>query len=375
MKTLGILGSGQLARMTAIEALRYGFEVIIFCNDKDKSPAEHVATETIKGEVTDQKALDTFMNKCDIVTLENEFIDLAILEFIDEKYPEKLYPNSQTFRLIGDKLSEKIHFQKNGIPVVPYHLVSNKNDVIQFIETHSLPIVLKSIKGGYDGYGNVTVKSLDEIESALNRLKGEIIAEAFISYEKELAISVARNKSGEIKTYPIAYTKQENHICHFVEVPAPISIDIENKIKTIAINAMESLNAVGVFAFEFFLTDKGEIYLNESAPRPHNSAHYTIEGTLTSQFQNHVRSVFNLPLGDTQLKAPHIVMLNLLGTQTGEAKLQPLNEFLEIKNGHLHLYGKRLSKQGRKMGHFTMLGEDLDHINQQLYKLKSRYTL
>ena len=142
-----------------------------------------------------------------------------------------------------------------------------------------------------------------------------------------------------------------------------------------AIKAMESLNAIGVFAFEFFLTKNGEIYLNESAPRPHNSAHYTIEGTLTSQFQNHVRSVFNLPLGDTQLTAPHIVMLNLLGTQAGEAKLQPMNEFLEVKNGHLHLYGKRSSKPGRKMGHFTMLGEDLGYIYQQLNQLKSRYRL
>ena len=375
MKTLGILGSGQLARMTAIEALRYGFDVIVFCSDKEKSPASHVASETIKGEVTDEKALNLFMEKCDIVTLENEFIDQSILSFIDHKFPQKLYPSSHTFSLIGDKLTEKNQFQKAGIKVVPFKKVSNKDDVLNFIEEHSLPIVIKSTKGGYDGYGNVTVKSIAEIDNAILKLKGELIAEAFIPFEKELAVIVARNKSGDIKTYPIAFTKQENHICHFVEVPAPVNLHTEKEITAIAIKAMESLEAVGVFAFEFFLTSKGELYLNESAPRPHNSGHYSIEGSITSQFQNHVRAVFDLPLGETTLKAPHVLMLNLLGTQNGEAQLQPLNEFLNVQNGHLHLYGKYKSKVGRKMGHYTLLGDDIKSMYEQLHKLKSRYIL
>lgn len=372
---LGILGSGQLARMTSLAASEFGIQTHIYCTENEMSPAEHVATKTIKGTFQDLNSILKFCESCDIVTLENEFIDQHILEAINQNFPGKLYPNSQTFKKIGDKISEKEAFANAGIKVVPFKKVETPADVLRFSQLYNFPVVLKSAKGGYDGYGNVTIKNASELEEKFQKLKGELLVEAFIPYEKELAITVARNKNNEVVLYPIAHTIQENHICHFVSVPAEINAQIEADIKEAAKKAMLAIDAVGIFAFEFFLTEKGEIYLNESAPRPHNSGHYSIEGCVTSQFHNHVRSVFNLPLGKTTLRSPEVLMLNLLGTENQTAKLWPLNKFLNIKDGHLHLYGKKKSKPGRKMGHFTLLGENKTEMFETLKELKSEYTL
>ena len=372
---LGILGSGQLARMTSLAASEFGIQTHIYCTETETSPAEHVATKTVKGSFQDLNSILKFCETCDIVTLENEFIDQHILEAIDQKFPGKLHPNSKTFKKIGDKISEKEAFANAGIKVVPFKKVETPADVLSFTELYHFPVVLKSAKGGYDGYGNVTIKNANELEEKFQKLKGELLVEAFIPYEKEVAIMVARNKNNEIVLYPIAHTMQENHICHFVSVPAELNAQAEEQIKEAAKKAMLAIDAIGIFAFEFFLTEKGEIYLNESAPRPHNSGHYSMEGCVTSQFHNHVRSVFNLPLGKTTLRSPEVLMLNLLGTENQTAKLWPLNKFLNIKDGHLHLYGKKKSKPGRKMGHFTLLGENKAEMFETLKELKAEYTL
>ena len=277
--------------------------------------------------------------------------------------------------MIGDKITEKESFEKAGIKVVPFRRVASLNDILNFAQTHGFPVVLKSAKGGYDGYGNVTIKNPNELHDQFSKLKGDLLVEAFIPFEKELAITIARNKNDEVVFYPIAHTIQENHICHFVSVPAEISSSIEEQIKEAAKSAMKAIDAVGIFAFEFFLGKNGELYLNESAPRPHNSGHYSIEGCITSQFNNHVRSVLNLPLGKTNLRSPEVLMLNLLGTKNGIAELSPLATFQNITDGHLHLYGKKESKVGRKMGHFTLLGVDKQQMFAILNKLKSEYSL
>lgn len=376
---LGILGSGQLARMTALAASDLGIITNIFCNEVETSPAELVSAHTFKGQPNNREEVLEFCKLCDFITLENEFIDQDILEAIDSHFPNKLFPNSKTFKLIGDKISEKEIFKKAGIKVAPFIQVNTNDDVIQFAKTHGYPLVLKSAKGGYDGYGNCTIKSEGDIEAGIKKLKANdqsriLLAEAFIPYEKELAIMIARNKS-EMVVYPIAHTMQENHICHYVCVPAEISPIIKKEIIESAQKAMIAIDAIGIFAFEFFLTKEGVIYLNESAPRPHNSGHYTIEGTTTSQFHNHVRSVLNLPLGKTDLCAPHIMMLNLLGTKNAPAELKNASDFLSIPDGHLHLYGKKISKIGRKMGHFTLLGKNQKELATILEKLKSEYSL
>lgn len=372
---LGILGSGQLARMSAIAANDFGIKTHIYCSESGHSPAENVATKTIKGTFKDLDSILAFCAGCDIVTLENEFIDQQILEAIDEKFPQRLFPNSKTFKLVGDKISEKDTFSKAGLKVASYSEVKSSEEVMAFAKTHGYPVVLKSAKGGYDGYGNATIKCESEVKEKFSKLTGEKLVEAFIPFDKELAVLVARNADGEIVVYPIAHTLQENHICHLVCVPAEISPAIETQIKENAMKAMKAIDAVGIFAFEFFLTKNNELYLNESAPRPHNSGHYTIEGCATSQFHNHVRSVLNLPLGKADLCAPFVLMLNLLGTQNGEALLNNASAFLRLEDGHLHLYGKKMSKIGRKMGHFTLLGKDREKMFEQLDKLKSEYTL
>ncbi len=372
---LGLLGGGQLARMTALAASDFGILTHIFCSDKEISPAQLVAAKTIKGEFSDLSAILKFCESCDIVTLENEFIDQKILEAIDEHFPEKLFPTSKTFKAIGDKISEKKSFEKAGLKVAPYSEVKSPQDISAFAEIHGYPVVLKSSKGGYDGYGNATIKNKNEIEEKFSSLKGEKLVEAFIPYEKEVAVLVARNRNGECKVYPVAHTIQENHICHYVSVPAEISPEIKKQIEDCALKAMVSINAVGLFAFEFFLTKSNELYLNESAPRPHNSGHYSLEGCVTSQFHNHVRAVLNLPLGETTLLAENVLMLNLLGTQNGEASLSHATEFLNVPGGHLHLYGKKFSRKGRKMGHFTLLGRDKKEMFQVLDKLKAEYSL
>jgi len=372
---LGILGSGQLARMTALAASNLGIETRIYCPESKTSPAEQVASQTFKGSLRDEESILSFCEFCTVVTLENEFIDPNILELIERKFPNKLFPSSSTFKKIGDKFSEKENFEKAGIKVVPYKKVHSADDLISFTEKYGFPVVLKSAKGGYDGYGNMTIKDVSQVPIALSKLKGELLVEAFIPYEKEIAIMVARNQSGAMVFYPIAHTEQENHICHFVTVPAELSKNIEEEIKDEAKKAMLAIDAVGIYAFEFFLTKNNELYLNESAPRPHNSGHYSIEGCETSQFENHVRSIFNLLLGSTAMKSPFVIMLNLLGTMNGPANLIPVDDFLSIERGHLHLYGKKESRVGRKMGHYTLLGEDKKKMKEVLQKLKEGYQL
>lgn len=372
---LGILGSGQLARMTALAAHTLGIETHIYCSESQTSPAQQVATKTFKGALNDLNALLGFCQDCDVVTLENEFIDQKILNAIDQKFPDKLFPHSGSFALIGDKITEKLTFQQAGINVVPFSKVNTKEDVIAFAKSYGFPLVLKSAKGGYDGYGNITLKNESDLSDHFTKLKGELLVEAFIPYERELAIMVARNKKGEMVFYPVAHTIQENHICHFVSVPADITTDIEQQIIDQSKKAMLAIDAIGIFAFEFFLTKENQLYLNESAPRPHNSGHYSIEGCETSQFENHVRSVLNLPLGKTTLRSPKVLMLNLLGTSSGPAELKPMENFLSVKDGYLHLYGKQESRPGRKMGHYTLLGNDSKKMMATLSKLKAEYTL
>ncbi|MES2803130.1 MAG: 5-(carboxyamino)imidazole ribonucleotide synthase [Bdellovibrionota bacterium] len=373
---LGILGSGQLSRMTALAAHDLGIKTHVLCNEAAdaSSPASAVANFTTKSDFNNIDKILEFTDLCDYITLENEFIDQSVLDLIEQLKPGKLYPSAETFKYIGDKITEKNTFAKAGIAVCPYQEVTTKSDVLEFIKNHGLPVVLKSAKGGYDGYGNITIQSEDMIDEALLKLKGRKLVEAFVAYKKEIAIMAARNDSGTVY-YPIAETIQENHICHYVMIAADMSPAAEAKIKEYTDKALVAIRARGLFAFEFFLTPDDQVYLNESAPRPHNSGHYSMNACVTSQFHNHVRSVMGLPLGETTLTSKHTVMLNLLGTKNQIAQLEPLAEFLKVKSGHLHLYGKTHSKPGRKMGHFTICGNNKDEIFTQAKKLKEIYSL
>lgn len=361
---LGFLGAGQLARMSALEAAKYGIQTLSFSDRKEQEPLEQYCASHFKGDFGKIDDLIAFAKECDVITLENEFIDSNLLKEMVEKSGTPLYPSPATFEAIENKWIEKETYAKAGIPVCPYQLINDvAKDVTDFGQKHGWPYLLKSSKGGYDGYGNATVHNEQEALVAFDKLGGnkgrDILAEAFVPFEMELAVTVARNDTG-IEVYPCVQSIQENHICKKVLCPAPITKETQQKAQELAKKAMVAIDARGVFSFEFFLTKDGNVLLNESAPRPHNSAHYTIEACQTSQFENHVRAVLNLPLGSSALRKPAAVMINLLGTQNGEPMVKNAITAIKESDGHLHIYGKLGSKIGRKMGHYTLLGDDVE---------------
>ncbi|MEX0894375.1 MAG: 5-(carboxyamino)imidazole ribonucleotide synthase [Balneolaceae bacterium] len=370
---LGFLGAGQLARMSAVQAFRYGIGIAVYTDRPEvRQPVQFMTPLSDTGSFEDVEAMATFAGKCDLITLENEFIQSDVLRQVEEKSGTPIFPSPRSFALIENKLIEKQTFEKAGIPVTPYALVQSEKELVAFGDSHGWPFLLKSSKGGYDGYGNETVNNADEAYKAFQSLGGEeghdILAEAFVNFTHELAVQVARNTTGAV-VYPCCETVQENHICVAVKSPAPIDPDLQGKAQDLALAATETIDGKGIFAYEFFLTAEGKLILNESAPRPHNSGHYTLEGCVTSQFENHIRAVLDLPLGSADLRQPAAAMINLLGSADRPARAEETTSALRASDAHLHLYGKLQSRPGRKMGHYTLLGDHLEEVYTQARKL------
>ncbi len=360
--TIGILGGGQLARMSALAARRLGFNIAILENHKN-SPAGQLTHNEFVGRVNNKNILKKFAGASDIITLENEFVDYTKLEYI-ERLGKKVLPSPETIALIQDKLVQKETLQKKGIPVPKFIPVNQKKDFESIVKSLALPFILKSRKMGYDGYGNALVKSRADFELAFDSLThrhSKLMAEEFIDFKMELAIIVVRTKK-EILAYPVVQTIQKNQICHIVIAPAQISSKIMKAAKNIAIECVKAVRGFGIFGIELFLTPKGKILVNEMAPRPHNSGHYTIEGCYTSQFENHIRSVLGLPLGSAEMVKPLAVMINILGKRNGRAVVKNYGSVLKNVKIHLHIYGKEHSRIGRKMGHITITGDNLKSI-------------
>jgi len=364
--TIGFLGAGQLARMSALQAFRYGIQVASFSDRDETEPLEFMTPNIFKGDFTDADSMVEFAKSCDVITLENEFIDSDILFELREKSGTPIYPSPETFERIENKEIEKFTFQEAGIPVTPSRIVSSPEEIAGFADEFGWPVMLKSSKGGYDGYGNRTVERGSDAKTAFEELGGadgrDILAESFVEFTHELAVQVARTKDGDTAVYPCVETVQEDHICVAVKAPAQINPVLSKEAQRLANLAVEAIDGVGIFAFEFFLTTDGQILLNETAPRPHNSGHYSIEGCITSQFENHMRAVTGLPLGATDLNSESVVMINLLGTHKRPARVDFAEDAIGTENGHLHIYGKTGSKPGRKIAHYTLLGSDQDEI-------------
>lgn len=361
-RIIGILGGGQLARMSAYQAYKLGFEIAILEKSKN-SPAGMMTKHEFVGWVDNKKALSDFANASDIVTLENEFVDYQRLEFV-ESLGKKVLPSPKTISLIQDKYIQKKTLKNNKIPVVEFLKVGEKTSYNKIAKILGNKFILKSRKMGYDGYGNYSVKSEKDFKEGIGKLSSrhsELMAERFVDFDMELAIIVARSKK-EIKTYPVVQTIQKNHICHTVIAPAQIKPAAIKKAEKIAVEAVKAIKGFGIFGIEMFLVNGNKILVNEMAPRPHNSGHYTIEACVTSQFENHIRSVLNLPLGSTEMVKPFAVMINLLGKRVGQGVVEDYNKVLKNNNIHLHIYGKEKSRLGRKMGHITVLGDDLKKI-------------
>lgn len=357
---LGILGGGQLGKMTAMAALRLGYDVVIW-SEEALSPAGRATAFEVSGSLEDEAVRVKLASLVDVLTLENEFIAPHLLEWF-ESHGIPVYPTSATVAKIQDKWRQKQFLAGAGLPVPDTMALESPEDLRQAPDKLGYPLVLKTRTLGYDGRGTAVVRSPEALAQAVDRLgglkPGHLMAEAYIAFERELAVMVVRDRKGRTLTYPVVETQQPGYICRKVLAPAPISPHDAERAQSVAANAVETLRGVGAFGVELFY-QPGRVWINEIAPRPHNSGHYSIEACVTSQFENHVRAVTGLSLGSPEMVAPYAVMVNLLGSDHGPVSEDVLVEASALPGVHLHLYGKRLRQPGRKMGHVTVLGHSL----------------
>lgn len=360
--TLGIIGGGQLAKMLAQAAYRLGLRVAIIEHGAD-SPAGRMTQLEFPQGWTSPEALTAFVEASDIITLENEFVAPELLEAIAQRRP--VYPSPETIRRVRDKLAQKQTMAAAGIPVPAFAGVETPEEVLSFACTQGFPLVLKSRTFGYDGYGNATLQTAEDLLGAWEALRQRVasnglLVEEFIPLQKELAVMVARSRRGELAVYPCVETVQQDHVCRLVYAPAPIPEALRRQAQELAVACVEAIEGVGVFGVELFLSQDGRMLFNELAPRPHNSGHYTIEACYTSQFENAIRAVCGLPLGSPEMIVPAAVMVNLLGVRSGSGIPDSVTAALRVGKAWIHLYGKRDSRPRRKMGHVTAVGATLE---------------
>jgi len=351
--TIGILGGGQLGRMIALAGRAMGYRFLTMDPTPD-APCGQIADEQIVADYHDAKAALELAEKSDLITYEFENVDATVAEILETK--SFVPQGSRLLRITQNRIKEKTAIQDMGIPVAPFRVVASLEDLEAAIEELGLPAVLKTATGGYDGKGQWVLRQQEELEQAyaeLSQAGVELIVEQFVSFSKEVSVIAARSLSGEISTFPVAENVHVHNILHLSIVPARVSAEIELRAKQIAEQIAEQLEVVGLIAVEMFVTADGRLYVNELAPRPHNSGHYTMDACVTSQFEQHLRAICNLPLGSTRLLSP-VVMVNILGehmeaTLAMAEKLPPATK--------LHLYGKKESKEKRKMGHLNVLAD------------------
>ena len=357
MTRIGIFGGGQLAQMLTQAAVSLGLEMAIFERVPD-SPAGRLTQRELVAPWESEPALARFAASCDVATLESEFVDAAILAALVAR-GVPVFPTPATVGLVQDKLIQKERIAAVGIPVPSFRAVASPAELPAIAAELGWPLVLKARRNGYDGYGNATLRGPHEIVPAWERLTrggSPLFVEAWVPFARELAVMVVRAQDGVALAYPVVETVQQNHICHIVRAPAALSAHQADAATAIALRAVQAVEGVGIFGVELFELPDGRVLYNELAPRPHNSGHYTIEGCFTSQFENHLRAVLGWPLGSTKLRAPAAVMVNLLGRHAGPVRPDALRAALAVSGAHLHLYGKREARVGRKMGHVTALG-------------------
>ena len=356
-RRLGIVGGGQLASMTAAAARRLGCDVVVL-ERYAFSPASHAAGDTMIGNWDDAGVLTRFAEGVDVVTIENEFVSVDALATVEAR-GTAVWPSTPTLRLIQDKLTQKETLARAGLAVTPFAGVGSTDELRDAVRRLGVPAVLKTRRNGYDGKGNVTIRTPDDIEPAWQKLGSgatPLYVEAFCPFEREIATIVTRGIDGRVAVYPIVETLQQDHICRVVKAPAKAPGDVAKRAADLAVAAIAAVGGVGSFGVEMFLTADGSLFINELAPRVHNSGHYTIEGCVCSQFENHVRAIMGWPLGDTSMTAPAVVMVNLLGTSRGVGVPHGLTSALAVPGAHVHVYGKAMSGAGRKMGHVTATG-------------------
>ncbi|KAG1450416.1 hypothetical protein G6F56_008356 [Rhizopus delemar] len=366
---VGILGGGQLGRMMVEAASRLNIQVTILDAPTD-APAKQIESTQphIQGAFNDADKIRELSSKVDVLTVEIEHVDAQVLAEIESQGRVRVCPSAFTVLTIQDKYNQKKHLESNGIPVADYLEIADEGELKTAAEKFGYPLMLKSKTMAYDGKGNYVVKSEADIKPAVQALsKTPLYAEKWAPFVKELAVMVVRRANGEVRSYPVVETIHKNSICHLVIAPAQISGEVAAKAQVIAENAIKSFPGAGIFGVEMFLLESGEILLNEIAPRPHNSGHYTIEACETSQYENHIRAILDLPLGSTAMKVPASIMVNILGYNTSmEDCYKPCQAALLADGATIHLYGKKECRVGRKMGHITLVGESMMQVQQNI---------
>jgi 5-(carboxyamino)imidazole ribonucleotide synthase len=370
---LGVLGGGQLGRMLIQTAINYNQDIHILDPDPH-APCKDLAQEFTIGSLNDFDTVYEFGSKCDVITVEIESVNTEALEKLVNE-GKQVYPQPHILRLIQDKRAQKEFYVTNGIPTAEFILTANKAEVIR--NANFLPAVNKLGKEGYDGRGVQVLRTEADLDKAFD---APGLLEKLIDFEREIAVTVARNASGDLAAYPsveCAFHPTAN-LVEFLFAPAGITKEIEERASAIAKEVILKLDMVGILAVEMFVTKDGEVLVNEIAPRPHNSGHHSIEANFTSQFEQHLRAVMNWPLGNTELRCP-AAMINLLGEEgyTGPVVVEGKEAALAEKGVYIHLYGKKITKPFRKMGHVTLLDENVDNLKKraqiikELIKIKS----
>lgn len=353
---IGVLGGGQLGRMLQQKALCLGLD-IAFIDPDENAPCKEISARFFKGDLKDFETVYSFGKGKDVITIEIEHVNVQALEKLQQE-GVKVFPQPNIIKIIQDKGLQKIFYKENNIPTSDFFLINEKSEIPLFKE--HFPLMQKMRKGGYDGQGVTPMRSKLDFESGFDTPS---ILEKMVDFEKELSVIVARNENGEIKSFPCVECEfnPEVNLVEFLFSPANISDEIEKKSQKIAKDVIEKLGMVGILAVELFLTKDGDILVNEVAPRPHNSGHQTIEGNYESQYGQLLRCLLNLPLGDTEIKKPS-VMVNLLGEKgfIGNAVYDGIEKVLALPGVYLHLYGKAQTKPFRKMGHATVVNNTLE---------------
>jgi len=367
IKRIGIIGGGQLAKMSILAAKNMGFFITVL-DSTPECPAAQIADQQIIGSLYDPEKIRALAKVSDVLTYDIEHIDIQTLNRLhDDGYT--IYPQPAVLEIIQDKFKQKQKLANNGIPVPHFQAIEESKP--DSLASMGFPIVQKARHGGYDGKGVMVLKNQADLAFAL---KTPSMIEELIDFTKELAIIIARKPDGEMACYPVVEMvfDDQTNICDIVAAPAQIDTATAEQARQVALDAVEALGGIGIFGVEMFLTRTGEILVNEIAPRPHNSGHYTIEACMTSQFEQLIRAISGLPLGETQLLKP-AVMLNLLGEAgyTGEPVIEGLAEALSIAGLSFHFYDKAITKPARKMGHITILDNHLDKAMAKLQKVKT----
>ncbi|GMI79179.1 hypothetical protein like AT2G37690 [Hibiscus trionum] len=368
---VGVLGGGQLGRMLCQAASKLAIKVMVL-DPSENCPASALAYDHMVGSFDDSATVQAFAKRCGVLTVEIEHVDVATLEKLEQQGVD-CEPRASTIRIIQDKYLQKVHFSRHGIPLPEFMEIDDLEGAKKAGVQFSYPLMIKSKRLAYDGRGNAVATCEEELPSAIDALGGfgrGLYVEKWAPFVKELAVIVARGRDNSILCYPVVETIHKENICHIVKAPADVPWRVRKLANDVAHKAISSLEGAGVFAVELFLTRDGQILLNEVAPRPHNSGHHTIESCYTSQFEQHLRAVVGLPLGDTSMKTPTAIMYNLLGEDDGEPGFKMANQIvaraLEIPGATVHWYDKPEMRKQRKMGHITLVGPSIGVLEARL---------